>query len=64
MSVLTALQEKKHNQHIADHLPTMEDYLVQLRELDGVVENIAVLQRGRDKKPISCEEAGFLFFIL
>ena len=64
MSILTTMQEQKHNEHIADHLPTMEDYLVQLRELDGVVENMVVLQKGREKKPISCDEAGFFFFIL
>ena len=57
---ITQMQEHKHNKRIAERLTTMAEYLSQLRERDAVAENMIIPHQGRNKRPISCEQA-FLF---
>ena len=57
VSVLTAMRDHKTNGHIADRIPKMAEMLSELRELEGFLEGIIVMQQGRDKKPITCEQA-------
>ena len=57
VGVLTQMQGHRGNKNVDERMDKMGKHLELLRDAEGVLEGIVLLHQGRNKKPISCEEA-------